>query len=161
MMIHSVRAIVRERMWRELAPGTLLLVSDLAFETDAQQRVFPATLPKTPTEVYWVNPQNLLPYSSFLQRQPTSQFWMLALKQPLLSEGAMVFLSDAKHQSAGPKPFRFESLGEMLYYLLEYQLDPEKFKICCVGNIAFAQGSDGSEVGPQTSKALSPTQEVQ
>ena len=111
-------------------------------------------------ELYWVSPENLLPYSSFLRRQPTSEFWMLALKQTLLSEGRMEFLSDAKKQSPGPKPFRFESLGEVLYYVLEYRLDPQKFRICCVGDIAFARGSDGSEVGHQTGKPMSPTQEV-
>ncbi len=160
MMIRSVRAIVREPKWPALAAGTLVLVSDRAFEADAQQRVFPATLATTPTEIYWANPENLLPYSSFLRRQPTSKFWMLAWKQPLLSEGAMVFLSDAIKQSPGPKPFRFESLGEVLYYVLEYRLDPQKFKICCVGDIAFARGSDGGEVGHQTAKPMSPTQEV-
>jgi len=160
MMTRSIRAIVREPKWLALPAGTLLLVSHLAFEADAQQRVFPATLPKPPTDVYWVSPENLLPYSSFLRRQPTSEFWMLALKQTLLSEGRMEFLSDAKKQSPGPKPFRFESLGEVLYYMLEYRLDPQKFKICCVGGIAFAQGIDGSEVGHQTPKAMSPTQEV-
>jgi len=51
-------------------------------------------------------------------------------------------------------------LGEVLYYVLEYRLDPQKFKICCVGDIAFARGSDGGEVGHQTAKPMSPTQEV-
>jgi hypothetical protein len=69
----------------------------------------------------------------------------------------MVFLSDAIKQSPGPKPFRFESLGEVLYYVLEYQLDPQKFN---VDDIASARGRDGSEVGHQTAKPMSPTQEV-
>lgn len=140
MMPRSIRAIVREPKWPALPAGTLLLVSHFAFEADAQHRVFPATLPKPPTDVYWVSPANLLPYSSFLQRQPISEFRILALKQTLLSEGRLEFLSDAKKQSLGLKPFRFESLGEVLYYMLEYRLDPQKFKICCVGDIAFAGG---------------------
>jgi hypothetical protein len=150
MMIRSVKAIVREPKWPALPAGTLLLVSHLAFEADAQQRFFPASLPKPPTGIYRVSPENLLPYSSFLRRQPTSEFWILVFKQTLVSEGRMEFLSDAKKQNSGPNPFRFESLGEVLYYMVEYRLDPQKFKLCCVGHINFAPGSYATEVGDQT-----------
>ncbi len=59
---------------------------------------------------------------------------MLALKRPLLSGGPAQFVSDPTKQNVGSTAFRFESLGEVIYYMKEYQLDPTKFKICSVGD---------------------------
>jgi len=59
---------------------------------------------------------------------------MLALKQPLLSGEPVQFMSDPTKQTAGSTAFRFESLGEVVYYMKEYQLEPTKFKICFAGD---------------------------
>ena len=37
-------------------------------------------------------------------------------------------------QTAGSTAFRFESLGEIIYYMKEYQLESTKFKICFVAD---------------------------
>ena len=133
-MIRSAKAIVRSPLWPELPPGTLVRISHLAFEANAQPRLFPATLASAPSSLLWIAAGNLLPYSSFLRRQPSSDFWMLALKQPLLSGEPVQFMTDPTKQTAGSTAFRFESLGEVVYYMKEYQLEPTKFKICFAGD---------------------------
>src|SRR6266702_2969935 len=81
-MIRAVRAIVR-RVTPEypfLEPGTVMAVSSLAFEPSSAPR-FPATAEIKPDLLFWLSPNDLLPYSKFLRRQPLGEFWMLALKE--------------------------------------------------------------------------------
>jgi hypothetical protein len=138
-MIRSLRAIVRHGIaeYPALAPGTVVLVSDLAFEPTDRHRHFPATLESQPTPLLRLAPDDLLPYSKYLRREPGSEFWMLALKERLLSKEADPFVSDPINQTLGPKGFRFESLGEVAHYLRHQQLNPHKFKTCYVFDLSF------------------------
>jgi hypothetical protein len=137
-MIHSLRAIVRYAIpeYPALAPGTLVRISDWAFDPRDQQRRFPATLQSQPAPLLWLAPNHLLPYSRFLRRQPRSEFWMLALKENLLGRDADQFLSDPIKETSGAKAFRFESLGEVVHYMRRQQLNAHKFKLCYVFDIA-------------------------
>ena len=137
-MIHSRRAIVRHTIpeYPALAPGTLVLISDWAFDPRDQLRRFPATLQSQPAPLLWLAPNPLLPYSKYLRRQPRSEFWMLALKEKLLGRDADQFVSDPIKLTLGAKAFRFESLGEVVHYLRQQQLNANKFKICYVCDIA-------------------------
>ena len=137
-MIQSVKAIVRGTIpeYPALKPGTLVLISHWALAPEDRHRRFPATLPSQPAPVHWLAPEMLLPYSKFLRRQPSAEFWMLAVKERLLSQDADAFLSDPIKQRLGPKGFRFESLGEVVYFLRHHQLNAQKFKICHVCDVA-------------------------
>ena len=38
-------------------------------------------------------------------------------------------------ETFSPKGFRFESIGELIYYLRLHQFNPNKFVVCQVGDI--------------------------
>ena len=107
-MIRSVKAIVRQPLWPALPPGTLIRISDQAFGRESGPRLFPATR-SDGDPLIWVAPQNLLPEACFLQRQPRSEFWMLALKPPAGVESALQFVRDPVQQMWGSPAFRFKS----------------------------------------------------
>ena len=112
----------------------MVLISHLAFDP-APGRRFPATLQAQPGPIFWLSADYLLPYSKFLRRQPRSEFWMLALKERIHSGHPDQFLSDPMKQILGSTGFRFESIGELIFYLGYHQLDPHKFKVCFVADI--------------------------
>jgi hypothetical protein len=60
---------------------------------------------------------------------------MLALKKNLLGRDTDQFLSDPIKETLGAKAFRFESLGEVVHYLRQQQLNAQKFKLCYVFDI--------------------------
>jgi len=72
---------------------------------------------------------------------------MLALRQPLRGRPADQFLVDPVKQTWGPKGFRFESLGEVAYYITLYQLDSRKINVCHVFNLDL---KDSQRVRPAT-----------
>ena len=138
-MIRSLKAIIR---WSvpghpALAPGTLVLTSHLAFDPPPGRR-FPATLQAQLGPIFWLPAEYLLPHSKFLRRQPRSEFWMLALKERLQGGHPEPFLSDPIKQTLSSKAFRFESIGELIFYLSYHQLDPHKFNACFVADIGVA-----------------------
>ncbi len=71
----------------------------------------------------------------FLRRQPRSEFWMLALKERVQCGHPDQFLGDPIKPSLSSSGFRFESLGELVFYLRFHQLDWRKFKVCFVADI--------------------------
>jgi len=122
-----------------------MAVSSLAFEPSSAPR-FPATAEIKPDLLFWLSPNDLLPYSKFLRRQPRGEFWMLALKERLQSPDPNQFLANPSKETLGPKPFRFESLGEVIYYLRSQRLNPKKFKFFYAGDIELgASPSPGFE----------------
>lgn len=152
-MISSVRTIVRWPIeeYPALAPGDVVLISHLAFEPGDQKRHFPATAQRQPCPVLWLCAEDLLPASKFLQHQPSSGFWMLGLKQALVGHDVDQFISDPIRQTLGPKGFRFESPGELFYYVKHYQLRPEKFMICYVSSLrAETPFEDSKQNSPAT-----------
>jgi len=129
--MRSIRAIVRgpvlEYPWLE--PGTMARVSHFAFENNTTLR-FPATSDSAPGMLLWLRPSDLLARRKFLLRQPHSEFWMLALKPHRRRPNTAMLLSDPLTQSFGAMGFRFESQGELVYYLRSRQLDQTEFQIC-------------------------------
>ncbi len=136
-MIRSVRAIVRSPIPEHpvLRPGSVVAVSCLAFESPQSKLHFPATPESRPELLFWLSPDHLLPYSKFLRRQPASHFWMLAHKERLCSRHPDQFLTDPMSETFSPKGFRFESIGELIYYLRLHQFNANKFSVCQVGDI--------------------------
>ncbi len=136
-MIRSVRAIVRSPIPEHpvLRPGIVVAVSCLAFESPQSKLHFPATPESRPELLFWLSPDHLLPYSKFLRRQPASHFWMLAHKERLCSRHPDQFLTDPMSETFSPKGFRFESIGELIYYLRLHQFNANKFSVCQVGDI--------------------------
>src|SRR6266849_174990 len=117
-MIRSLKAIIR---WSvpghpALAPGTVVLTSHLAFDPPPGRR-FPATLQAQLGPIFWLPAEYLLPYSKFLRRQPRSEFWMLALKERVQCGRPDQFLGDPIKQTLSSNGFRFESFGELIFYL--------------------------------------------
>ncbi len=135
-MLRSLKAIVRGSVPEHpsLAPGTMVLISHLAFDP-APGRRFPATLQAQLGPIFWLSAEYLLPYSKFLRRQPRSEFWMLALKERVECGHPDQFLGDPIKQTLSSSGFRFESLGELIFYLRYQQLDGRKFKVCFVADI--------------------------
>lgn len=130
-MIHSLRAILRYSIpdCPPLVAGTLVLISDLAFQPGNEQRLFPGAIDEQSSPLFWLSPVCLLPSRRFLRIQPRSEFWMLALKQPLRGRPADQFLADPVQQGWGPKGFRFESIGELIFYVKQYQLDSHTIEL--------------------------------
>jgi len=60
---------------------------------------------------------------------------MLAHKERLYSRHPDQFLTDPITETFSPKGFRFESIGELIYYLRLHQFNPNKFEVCQVGDI--------------------------
>ncbi len=70
----------------------------------------------------------------------------LALKERLKSPDLNQFLANPSKETLGPKPFRFESLGEVIYYFRSQRLNPKKFKFFYAGDIELgASPSPGFE----------------
>jgi len=70
----------------------------------------------------------LLCLHKFLKNQPRDNYWCLRQR---LAEGASppLFLSNARSEHFGHVPFRFESLGELVYYLNERGMRSNQFEI--------------------------------
>jgi hypothetical protein len=122
--MRSTDAIVRRELLTavgRLAPGSVVCVSDLAFEGTGGPR-FPATMKDNPDPLMWLTPQDLLPAKEFLHRQPFEEFWTLVLRPRRARRRRGRFLSDPWTQRFGTEPFRFESLGEVVYYVRNSRL---------------------------------------
>jgi len=61
---------------------------------------------------------------------------MLALKPPAGVESALQFVRDPVQQMWGSPAFRFESVGEAIYYVHRYQLDSKKLILCFARDLA-------------------------
>ena len=116
--LRSVRAIVRSDVSLDppLAAGSVVWVSHWAFEGTGASR-FPATPQANPDRLLWLSPAGLLPEWEFLHRQPLYEFWLLLLRQGRRGRESVAYLSDPWNQVFGPTAFRFESLGELTYFL--------------------------------------------
>jgi hypothetical protein len=97
-------------------PGSVVWVSHWAFEGTGASR-FPATPQANPDRLLWLSPAELLPEWEFLHRQPLYEFWVLLLRQGRRGRESVAYLSDPWNQVFGPTLFRFESLGELTYFL--------------------------------------------
>lgn len=62
---------------------------------------------------------SLLAFSSYLRIQPSDEFWCLRRRDS--ETGDDVYLSDAKTERYGSDKFRFESLGELVFWLKEHR----------------------------------------
>ena len=118
--LRSVRAIVRSEVSTDppLEAGSAVWVSHWAFEGTGAPR-FPATPQASPDRLLWLSPTELLPEWEFLHRQPLEAYWVMLLPQGRRGRGPVAHLSDPWNQVFGLPPFRFESLGELTYYLRE------------------------------------------
>ena len=83
------------------------------------------------SEIKWMEREELLPRQQYLRNQPIRRYWCLArVKLPSEFEpDEPIFLSDAATEQFGNYPFRFESLGEVVYYMKEHDLKPRDFWI--------------------------------
>lgn len=71
----------------------------------------------------------LLPLGEFLQRQPIHDFWFLIHLRTFKDGKPNCYLSDPRRVRMGSMPFRFESEGELIYYLRHYELSSAAFLI--------------------------------
>jgi hypothetical protein len=70
----------------------------------------------------------MLPLDRFLKRQPLNNFWALVVT--LNSDvGWVEYLSRVDPPEDGSVPFRFESEGELRYYVKSRQLGMKKYQL--------------------------------
>lgn len=82
-----------------------------------------------PANLVWLRGQNLLARSQFLRRQPTRRFYFLADQKLFHSDNYYFFLEDVTDLKFGYRPFRFESFGEVVYFLRQRGLESDRFLI--------------------------------
>ena len=72
---------------------------------------------------------NLLPLGEVFQRRPIHDFWSLTHLKSFAAGKTDCFLSDPRRIRFGPLPFRFESEGELVYFMRHYDLQFPAFLI--------------------------------
>jgi hypothetical protein len=129
-MIRSTKAIVRSVIpGCSIKPGAVVWVSNLAFESGSGRR-FPATAETSPDPIFWIDPEYLLSMDHFLKkRQPIRDYWAVMFGPSFLSGDPKFAIEQPMSETLGLKPYRFESLGEVVYYFRLHALDPTKFNI--------------------------------
>lgn len=118
------RAILRVDYDR-IPAGTLMYVSALALKcriVDHHRRdiCFPAASVERPELVIPVPRKIMLDRRRFLKRQPVRKYWTIT--RPDWTKPEALFLQDPKTITFGPCPHRFESFGEVVYYMNRYKL---------------------------------------
>ena len=72
----------------------------------------------------------LLSMSRYLKCRATEDYWVLMLRRGLHDDvNRLVYLQDAAMETFGPVPFRFDSYGELVYYMLEHELLSYRFEL--------------------------------
>ena len=137
----TIRAIVRFDIAKPVAlpAGLVVLTSARICDPDVDADQFPVLRETKPDRVLYLPAKALLPMSLFLARQPSSDFWFVVHRARWIGGAPDCFLSDPRKADAGPRPFRFESEGELLYCLREYRIGVRKVFI---GHMGLKPGSD-------------------
>ncbi len=138
-MIRSTKAIVRAAIpGCSLKPGELVRVSDLAFSSGSGRR-FPVTLDADPDPLFWVEPQYLLALDDLWKKtQPIREYWFVVFGPSFQAGDPKFAIENPRSEARGLNPYRFESLGAVLYYFRLHALDPKKFNIAhtCVDKVS-------------------------
>jgi hypothetical protein len=130
----TIRAIVRFDIPEVALPaGVVVLTSARICDPDVDAYRFPAIRENKPERVFYLYAKALLPMSLFLARQPSSDFWFVVHRARWIGGHPDYFLSDPRKADAGLRPFRFESEGEVLYYLRDYRMGLRKVLIGRMG----------------------------
>ena len=120
---------------RETVPGSNSLKAGLRVKV-AADALFNKSRPgalcvcyfdEAPGSFFAIAGSNLLDCRYYLRNSMSSKFWCLAAKNRLLVDKPDKFLSDAREFTFGNIPFRFESEGELIYYLYEKELDTDEY----------------------------------
>jgi hypothetical protein len=137
----TIRAIVRFDISEPvpLPAGLVVMTSARICDPDVDVYRFPAIRESKPERVLYLSPKDLLPMSMFLARQPSSDFWFVVHRARWIGGQPDCFLSDPRKADAGPRPFRFESEGEALYYLREYRIG---LRNVLIGRMGLNPGGD-------------------
>ena len=73
----------------------------------------------------WAAAEDVLRLTEYLKNQPTDAFWVLAVKASV--GGPLSYLADPRKGTNGQTPFRFESEGELLYYVKMNKRDTRQY----------------------------------
>lgn len=114
-----LRAIVRDHVpgQAQLVPGMICQALSLDKElSSAKMSLYVDCFGNR----FWASNEWFLALSRFLYVQPFKNFWCLLDCQKRQEDPSRMFLSDARTVQFGAVPFRFESRGELYYYLKEY-----------------------------------------
>lgn len=113
----TIRAIVRfSHEGSRLVAGDLVTTSLLSFTSTLGPEP-PFVQIAVDTEIGWVPRWLVLPLHQYLCRKPVGWFWVLAKSKRLLFGKPNPFLSKPDTRQYGEIPFRFESPGELTYYV--------------------------------------------
>src|SRR5258708_700053 len=136
---HTIRAIVRYDVEKpQVSAGAVVLTSSWICQPCGLTRRFPAVPENQPQVLLHFRADALLPLTSFLARQPSADFLILIDRERWLEGHGDCFMSDPRKLALGPRPFRFESDGELRYYLCEYNLSLSRFltgRIASLGSL--------------------------
>lgn len=83
-------------------------------------------IPERPLELFRVAKRYLLPVSHYLRNQPCSNYWALIKNN---DDDEFEYLQNPKTMAYGRRPFHFESLGEIVYFLISKSLISSHFTI--------------------------------
>lgn len=67
-------------------------------------------------QLTWIESECILPISEFLKRKPNKNYYAIAYRHFIKSK-LPYFIENTKTLEYGISPFRFESIGEALYFL--------------------------------------------
>ena len=130
MVVSTIRAIVRDSVsGTPFSSGMSVLTSSRLVDAADHRIRFPVISESQPDVCAQVTVEKLLPVTQFLVRQPLSRFWLLAHRKRLHSGHARCFISMPWRVMTGWPPFRFESEGELLYYMKLYSLSSREFSV--------------------------------
>jgi len=128
--LSTIRAIVRCHIpGTHLSPGVSVLTSSRMEDVPYSSIRFPVVRENDPDVCIQVAADMLLPVEKFLIRQPLSRCWLLAHKRRLSDGRNDCFVSMPWKVLTGWPPFRFESEGELLYYMKFYELSFKEFEL--------------------------------
>jgi len=134
---HTIRAIVRYDIPKlQVSAGLVVLTSSWICQPCDITRRFPAVPEKRLPVLLHFQADALLPLTCFLTRQPSADFLILIDQARWLEGHPECFISDPRALALGRRPFRFESDGELRYYLCEYQLSLSKFLTGRIASLA-------------------------
>ena len=133
-MLPCLKAIIRDTLpGLDIVPGSVVHVAEAILEAPDGAK-FPAILDRDSNYVLRLSRSEILPCSQFLTRQPFLEFWIVAHIRSWHTK-PNCFLSDPRRETMGPKPYRFESIGEVRYYLKQRNMNITKFLISKMGKL--------------------------
>lgn len=136
-MAEQVEAILRYQAHgrEEFLPGMVFTTSPEAFKKGNEGGMFLFLLKGKPAARIRSLPGLFLPQEWYLLKQPTRKFWAL-IKLNLFNTGdSNYFLNDPEHLLYSKQPFRFESIGELNYFMDEKHLNRRLFSTAEFGKV--------------------------